>query len=90
MIQTPKEKAACKLDTCETAQKTEHTEFTAEKKRFATLQAKFALQGHAFHQSGPADGPGPVSYLAERWGLVRHLPTLTDVDRFLIEIGGRP
>ena len=79
MIQTPKEKAACKLDTCETAQKTEHTEFTAEKKRLATLQAKFALQGHAFHQSGPADGPGPVSYL----------PTIHDADRFLAQIGCR-
>lgn len=71
-------------------QSTDDVEFTAEKKRFATLQAKFALQGHDLHKSGPADGPGPVSYLAERWGLVRHLPTLTDVDRFLIEIGGRP
>ena len=86
MIQTPKEKAVCKLDTCETAQKTEHTEFTAEKKRVATLQAKFALLGHTFHQSSPNDGPGPVSYMAERWGLVRHLPTLDDADRFLIQI----
>ena len=88
MIQTPKEKAACKLDTCETAQKTEHAEFTAEKKRFATLQAKFALLGHTFHQSSPNDDPGPVSYLVERWGMARHLPSLDDAAKFLAQIGG--
>ena len=32
---------------------------------------------------------GPVTYWAERWGLVRHLPTLHDAALFLAQIGGR-
>ena len=60
----------------------------AEAKRFATLRAQFALLGHTLHQSGPNDGPGPVSYLAERWGMARHLPTLDDADKFLFQVGG--
>jgi hypothetical protein len=59
-------------------------------KRFATLQAEFALKGHALHQSGPGDGPGPVTFLAERWGMVRHLPTLDDAAMFLIQVSGGP
>lgn len=55
-----------------------------EAKRFATLQAQFAMLGHTLHQSGP----GPVSYLAERWGMARHLPTLGDAEQFLAQIGG--
>lgn len=53
-------------------------------KRFATLQARFAMLGHTLHQSGP----GPVSYLAERWGMARYLPTLDDAEQFLKQIGG--
>jgi hypothetical protein len=60
---------------------------TADAKRFCTLRAQFALKGHALYKSGPGDGPGPVSYLVERWGLVRHLPTLDDAERFLAQIG---
>ena len=61
---------------------------TTDAERFATLQAEFAKHGHALHQSGPNDGPGPVSYLAERWGMARYLPTLDDADKFLIQVGG--
>ena len=61
---------------------------TTEQKRFATLQAQFAKHGHTLHQSGSGDGPGPVSYLAEKWGMARHLPTLADAERFLIQVGG--
>lgn len=61
---------------------------TTEAKRFATLQAEFAKHGHTLHQSGPNDGPGPVSYLAEHWGLARYLPTLDDADKFPIQVGG--
>ena len=61
---------------------------TTEQKRFATLQAQFAKHGHTLQQSGPGDGPGPVSYLAERWGMARHLPTLADAEKFLIQVGG--
>ena len=59
-----------------------------EAKRFATLQARFALMGHTLHQSSPGDGPGPVSYLAERWGMARYLPTLEDAEKFLVQVGG--
>ena len=59
-----------------------------DEKHFAMLKAQFAKQGHVLHQSGPGDGPGPVSYLAERWGMARHLPTLADAEQFLIQVGG--
>lgn len=55
-------------------------------KQFATLRAQFAMQGHTLHRTSSDDGP--VSYLAERWGLVRSLPTLDDARRFLVQIGG--
>jgi len=55
-----------------------------EAERFARLKAEFAKHGHTLHQSGP----DPVSYLAERWGLARHLPTLDDADKFLVQVGG--
>ena len=55
-----------------------------EVQRFATLKAQFTKHGHTLHQSGP----GPVSYLAERWGMARYLPTLADAEQFLIQVGG--
>ena len=55
-------------------------------KRFSTLQAQFAIRGQALHQTSPVGGP--VSNYAERWGLVRYLETLNDVERFLAQIGG--
>ena len=61
----------------------------ADAKRFATLKAQFALHGHTLHQSGPGDGPGPVSYMAERWGMARYLPTLADAEQFLKQVGGQ-
>jgi hypothetical protein len=62
---------------------------TAERseKEFRTLRAAYALAGHALHRSDPGDGP--VTFWAERWGLVRHLPTIDAVRRFLEQIGGR-
>ena len=59
-----------------------------EAERFAQIKAEFARYGHTLHQSGPGDGPGPVSYLAERWGMARFLPTLADAEKFLKQIGG--
>lgn len=56
-------------------------------KEFSTLAAGFALAGHALHRSDPKDGT--VSYWAERWGLVRYLPTIDAARRFLAQIGGR-
>lgn len=61
---------------------------TTEQKRFATLKAQFAKHGHTLHQSGPGDGPGPVSYMAVKWGMARYLPTLADAEQFLKQIGG--
>ena len=61
---------------------------TTDQERFATLQAQFAKHGHTLPQSGPGDGPGPVSYLAERWGMARYLPTLDDAEQFLKQVGG--
>ena len=58
----------------------------AQGKEFATLAAGFALTGHALHRTYPNDGT--VTYWAERWGLVRYLPTLDDARRFLAQIGG--
>lgn len=60
----------------------------SDAKRFATLQAKFALHGHVLHQSGPGDGPGPTSYMSEHRCMVRHLRTLADAEQFLIQVGG--
>lgn len=56
-------------------------------KAFSTLQAAYALRGHTLHRVDPADGP--VTYWAERWGLVRYLPTLHDAALHLAQIGGR-
>ena len=59
----------------------------ARSKEFATLAVGFALAGHALHRSDPNDGS--VTYWAERWGLVRYLPTIDAARRFLDQIGGR-
>lgn len=57
-------------------------------KEFATLQAAFALRGHALHRHSGADGA--TGLYAVRWGLVRDLATADDARRFLAQIGGRP
>jgi len=56
-------------------------------KEFRTLRAEYALRGHALHRTNPGDGP--VEFWAERWGLVRYLPTIDAARRFLDAIGGR-
>ena len=56
--------------------------------RFTTLKARFAKYGHTLHQSGPGDGPGPVRFMAVKWGMARHLPTLDDAEQFLKQVGG--
>ncbi|MCU0924591.1 MAG: hypothetical protein MUF44_00690 [Hydrogenophaga sp.] len=56
-------------------------------KVFETLRACYAMKGHALHRTDPADGP--VTFWVERWGLVRHLPTIDAARRFLDQIGGR-
>ncbi|MBC7617550.1 MAG: hypothetical protein H7293_00915 [Candidatus Saccharibacteria bacterium] len=54
---------------------------------FHTLRAAYALHGHALHRTCSADGT--VTYRAERWGLVRYLPTIDTARKFLEQIGGR-
>ncbi len=61
-------------------QKTDSVDFTA-------LQAAFAQQGHRLNHVTAPDGTS--LYWAERWGLVRYLPTLHDAGLFLAQIGGR-
>ncbi len=56
-------------------------------KVFASLRAAYAIKGHSLHRTDPKDGP--VTFWSDRWGLVRHLPTIDSVGRFLAEIGGR-
>lgn len=56
-------------------------------KAFETLRAAFALRGHTLHRTDPNDGQ--VTFWAERWGLVKHLPTIDTARRFLEQIGGR-
>ena len=56
-------------------------------KAFQTLCNAFAQHGHRLH-SMTAPG-GNTTYWAERWGLVRYLPSLHDVAMFLAQIGGR-
>ena len=58
----------------------------AADKHFKTLQAAFALRGHQLVRTEATDGP--VAYYAERWGMVRYLPTLGAVESFLRQIGG--
>ena len=59
----------------------------AQGKEFATLAAGFALAGHALHSTDSKDGS--VTYWAERWGLIRYLPTIDAARRFLDQVGGR-
>lgn len=55
-------------------------------KRFATLQAKFAMRGHALN--AVASASGRTTYFAEKWGLVRWLDDLDAAEVFLTKIGG--
>jgi hypothetical protein len=54
---------------------------------FQELRAGFKRKGHTLFQIGHRDGA--QTYWAERWGLVRYLPTIDDARRFLDQIGGR-
>ena len=56
-------------------------------KQFSTLLAGFATQGHWLERTFHGADIEPTFY-AERWGMVRHLPTLEDARRFLAQIGG--
>jgi hypothetical protein len=52
-----------------------------ERKREATLRAKFALRGHAVHRT--VEG----GYLVCRHGLVKHCPDLDSLEGFARTVG---
>ena len=60
---------------------------TATDKDFHALRSAYAQQGHHLHSVTSKDGA--TTYWAERWGLVRYLPSLQDAALFLAQIGGR-
>ena len=86
---TPKKKAAGGLHatTATAINDLDFPTYERNDKAFSTLRAAFAMKGQTLHRTNPADGP--VTYWAERWGLVRHLPTIDAARRFLEQIGGR-
>lgn len=55
-------------------------------KAFCNLRAMLALKGHSLTRTDRADGV--VTYHASRWGLVRALGNLDEVQAFLVQIGG--
>ncbi len=54
-------------------------------KRFSTLRAQLALAGHALSRSDASDGKR--AYDVSKWGMVRELRTLDDVQRFAEQVG---
>ena len=56
-------------------------------KSYATLQAKFALLGHALTRSHRADD-GRCTFVVERWGQARYFTHSHDLAAFLTQIGG--
>jgi len=56
-------------------------------KHFKTLQAELAGRGYQLHIISAADGTS--AFLVQRWGLVRELPDLAAVARFLEQAGAR-
>ena len=86
----PKKESAGSLQNTTAESKSNDLDFptTARpEKAFTNLRAAFAMRGHTLHRTDPKDGP--VTFWAERWGLVRHLPTIDTVRQFLEQIGGR-
>jgi hypothetical protein len=55
-------------------------------KVFSTLQARYALLGHALHRTVANDGSATL--WVERWGQVRFLPTMADAKEFLRQVEG--
>ncbi len=62
-------------------------QFITAGEEFNALRSAYAQQGHHLHRVAASDGT--TTYWAERWGLVRHLPSLHDAALFLAQIGGR-
>jgi hypothetical protein len=58
-----------------------------ENGEFHTIAARFALKGHALHQSTRA-GDGRVTFIVSNWGQSRMFSHWNDVTAFLTQIGG--
>lgn len=55
-------------------------------KRFKTLQARFALAGHALVRTAAGEAASP--FYAVRRGWLKPLTSLDEAERFLAQIGG--
>lgn len=58
---------------------------TAENKTFATLQAQFALKGHALIKADPTM---QAAYYVTAWGYIKPLADLDAAAQFFQQIGG--
>lgn len=56
-----------------------------ERKNWSGLAARAAMKGWQLWRSDAADGP--QRYFAGRWGLVRVLADLDEVERFIEQVG---
>lgn len=83
----PPQKSECPAATGQIAEQSKHTDaviFTdcdPERKRFATLQARAAIQGHTLQKLGSG-------YLLSRWGHVRHFVDLDAAEAMIRRIEG--
>ena len=62
-------------------------EFADTDKAFASRQAAHALHVHGLHRRDQSESG--AAYWAERWGLVKCLPTIDAARRLFEVIGGR-
>lgn len=60
-------------------------------KQIVTLKARCALAGYALHildaGSGISTSTSTSTFMIQKWGLVRELPDVTAVERFLEQAG---
>jgi hypothetical protein len=56
-------------------------------KEFATWQARFALLGQRLTRSNPTDGP--ESYYVTRWGVAKEIHSVTELQAFHANLGGK-
>ena len=56
-------------------------------KAFSAWQARFAMHGHSLYQATVANGA--TAFLVTRWGMVRELTNLEEVEKFFSLIGGK-
>ena len=56
-------------------------------KEFRSLQARYALAGHALKRS--ESGDGQVSYFSTRWGMTKELANRNEVEGFIDRLTGK-